>query len=229
MKLKEGIKMSSQYNYDARLSGLNIDKDTFNQRAHEVIENEKQNTDESVFSSKENFVEHYEEKILGSNNEISLDDFTQNAIEKGYLEEDESEIFARLTDGEMGDRILNKDEVTALLGAVYDGAREAQKGDDGIYEKVTVQAWGTGVDDCLSRIIDNHVDGIELYSEEYNEYLSELCRINGIEDPNVAWGEIKLPKMKRDENNEILKDQNGNIQFYSEDELLALKNESENT
>ena len=220
--------MGSQYNYDTRLSGLNIDKEAFNQRAYDVIENEKQNTDESVFSSKESFIEYYGEKILGSKDEVSLDDFTQSAIENGYLEEDESEIFARLTDGDKGDGILNKDEVTALLGAVYDGATEVQNPENNkeFYKKVTVQAWGTGVDDCLSRIIDKHVDSIELYSEEYNQYLEELCHINGIKDPNVVWGEIKLPKLKRGENNEILKDQNGNIQFYSEDEPLTFENQT---
>ena len=38
-----------------------------------------------------------------------------------------------------------------------------------------------------------------------------------------------LPEMKRDENNQIIKDENGKIQFYSENELnLINEKRSEN-
>ena len=226
--------MSSEFNYDARLAGVNIGKDAFNQRAAEVIENEKAHNDESVFASRENFIEYYEEKIMQGKDEIDLDEFMQDAIEKGYLEEDETEVFARLADADKGDGVLNEKEVTSLLGAIYDGAQEAESADeeksnDSPYEKVKIQPWGTGVDDCLSRIIDKHVEGIELYSSDYQQYLDELCRINNIKNPNVVWGEVMLPEMKRDENNQIIKDENGKIQFYSENELnLINKKRSEN-
>ena len=53
--------------------------------------------------------------------------------------------------------------------------------------------------------------------------------INNIKNPNVVWGEVMLPEMKRDENNQIIKDENGKIQFYSENELnLINKKRSEN-
>ena len=135
--------MSSEFNYDARLAGVNIGKDTFNQRAAEVIENEKAHNDESVFASRENFIEYYEEKIMQGKDEIDLDEFMQDAIEKGYLEEDETEVFARLADADKGDGVLNEKEVTSLLGAIYDGAQEAESADeeksnDSPYEKVKI-------------------------------------------------------------------------------------------
>lgn len=229
--------MSSEFNYDARLAGVKVDKDIFNQRAAEVIENEKAHNDESVFSSRENFIEHYEEKIMQGKDEVDLDEFMQDAIEKGYLEDDETEVFSRLADADKGDGLLNEKELASLLGAIYDGAQEASVSDtedsdtdsESVYEKIKVQPWGTGVDDCLSRIIDTHVEGIELYSSDYQQYLDELCRINDIKNPNVIWGEVMLPEMKRDENNQIIKDENGKIQFYSENELnLINKKRSEN-
>ena len=222
--------MGSQYNYNTRLSGLNIDKESFEKKSADFFNNEKANNDESIFSSKENFIEHYEEKLLDNNNTVDADALAQKAVNNGYLEEDEKETFVRLTDAESGDRSLNKKELSSLLGAIYDSAQEynadnvkqEKKSIDEIYERVTIQPWGTGVDDCLSRIIQNHVGEIELYSDNYNQYLQELCRLNNIENPDIVSGSVILPKMKLDENNEIIKDENGNIQFYTQEELENL-------
>lgn len=222
--------MGSQYNYNTRLSGLNIDKESFEKKSADFFNNEKANNDESIFSSRENFIEHYEEKLLDNNNTVDADALAQKAVNKGYLEEDEKETFVRLTDAESGDRSLNKKELSSLLGVIYDSAQEyntenvkqEKKSIDEIYEKVTIQPWGTGVDDCLSRIIQNHVGEIELYSDNYNQYLQELCRLNNIENPDIVSGSVILPKMKLDENNEIIKDENGNIQFYTQEELENL-------
>ena len=222
--------MGSQYNYDTRLSGLNIDKESFKKKSADFFNNEKANNDKSIFLSKENFIEHYEEKLLDNNDTVNADALAQKAVNKGYLEEDEKETFVRLADTESGDRLLNKKELSSLLGAIYDSAQEynadnvkqEKKTIDEIYEKVTIQPWGTGVDDCLSRIIQNHVGEIELYSDNYNQYLQELCRLNNIENPDIVSGSVILPKMKLDENNEIIKDENGNIQFYTQEELENL-------
>ena len=222
--------MGSQYNYNTRLSGLNIDKESFEKKSADFFNNEKANNDESIFSSKENFIEHYEEKLLDNNDTVNADALAQKAVNKGYLEEDEKETFIRLADAESGDRSLNKKELSSLLGAIYDSAQEynadnvkqEKKSIDEIYERVTIQPWGTGVDDCLSRIIQNHVGEIELYSDNYNQYLEELCRLNNIENPDIVSGSVILPKMKLDENNEIIKDENGNIQFYTQEELENL-------
>ena len=222
--------MGSQYNYNTRLSGLNIDKESFEKKSADFFNNEKANNDESIFSSKENFIEHYEEKLLDNNDTVNADALAQKAVNKGYLEEDEKETFIRLADAESGDRSLNKKELSSLLGAIYDSAQEynadnvkqEKKSIDEIYERVTIQPWGTGVDDCLSRIIQNHVGEIELYSDNYNQYLEELCRLNNIENPDIVSGSVILPKMKLDENNEIIKDENGKIQFYTQEELENL-------
>lgn len=222
--------MGSQYNYNTRLSGLNIDKESFEKKSADFFNNEKANNDESIFSSKENFIEHYEEKLLDNNDTENADALAQKAVNKGYLEEDEKETFIRLADTESGDRSLNKKELSSLLGAIYDSAQEynadnvkqEKKSIDEIYERVTIQPWGTGVDDCLSRIIQNHVGEIELYSDNYNQYLEELCRLNNIENPDIVSGSVILPKMKLDENNEIIKDENGKIQFYTQEELENL-------
>lgn len=222
--------MGSQYNYDTRLSGLNIDKESFKKKSADFFNNEKANNDKSIFLSKENFIEHYEEKLLDNNDTVNADALAQKAVNKGYLEEDEKETFVRLADTESGDRLLNKKELSSLLGAIYDSAQEynadnvkqEKKSIDEIYERVTIQPWGTGVDDCLSRIIQNHVGEIELYSDNYNQYLEELCRLNNIENPDIVSGSVILPKMKLDENNEIIKDENGNIQFYTQEELENL-------
>lgn len=222
--------MGSQYNYDTRLSGLNIDKESFKKKSADFFNNEKANNDKSIFLSKENFIEHYEEKFLDNNDTVNADALAQKAVNKGYLEEDEKETFVRLADTESGDRLLNKKELSSLLGAIYDSAQEynadnvkqEKKSIDEIYEKVTIQPWGTGVDDCLSRIIQNHVGEIELYSDNYNQYLEELCRLNNIENPDIVSGSVILPKMKLDENNEIIKDENGNIQFHTQEELENL-------
>ena len=222
--------MGSQYNYNTRLSGLNIDKESFEKKSADFFNNEKANNDESIFSSKENFIEHYEEKLLDNNDTVNADALAQKAVNKGYLEEDEKETFIRFADTESGDRLLNKKELSSLLGAIYDSAQEynadnvkqEKKSIDEIYERVTIQPWGTGVDDCLSRIIQNHVGEIELYSDNYNQYLEELCRLNNIENPDIVSGSVILPKMKLDENNEIIKDENGKIQFYTQEELENL-------
>ena len=222
--------MGSQYNYDTRLSVLNIDKESFKKKSADFFNNEKVNNDESIFSSKESFIEHYEEKLLDSNDAVDADALAQKAVNNGYLQEDEKETFVRLTDTDSGDRSLSKKELGTLLGVIYDSAQEyntenlkqEKKSIDEIYEKVTIQPWGTGVDDCLSRTIQNHVDGVELYSENYNQYLAELCRLNNIENPDIVSGSVILPKMKLDENNEIIKDENGNIQFYTQEELENL-------
>ncbi len=222
--------MGSQYNYNTRLSALNIDKESFEKKSADFFNNEKANNDESIFSNRENFIEHYEEKLLNNKNTIDADELAQKAVDNGYLKEDEKETFVRLTDTDSGDRSLSKKELGTLLGVIYDSAQEyntenvkqEKKSIDEIYEKVTIQPWGTGVDDCLSRIIQNHVDGIELYSENYNQYLAELCRLNNIENPDIVSGSVILPKMKLDENNEIIKDENGNIQFYTQEELENL-------
>lgn len=222
--------MGSQYNYDTRLSALNIDKESFKKKSADFFNNEKVNNDESIFSSKESFIEHYEEKLLDSNDTVNADVLAQKAVNNGYLQEDEKETFVRLTDTDSGDRSLSKKELGTLLGVIYDSAQEyntenvkqEKKSIDEIYKKVTIQPWGTGVDDCLSRIIQNHVDGIELYSENYNQYLEELCRLNNIENPDIVSGSVILPKMKLDENNEIIKDENGKIQFYTQEELENL-------
>lgn len=245
--------MSSEFNYDIRLSGLNIDKDDFNQRASEVIQSEKANADESIFASRDSFIEHYKEEILNGKSIVNLEELSDKAVEKGYLQEDEVEIFKRLADADNGDGRLNTRELNSLLGAVYDGAQEymttasaatsvsetattetasaaanteeeapveSENNTDNLYEKVRIQPWGTGVDDCLSRIIQRHVDGIVLYTNDYHQYLNEMCRLNGIEDPNLVFSEdVKLPVMKKDENGEILRDENGKILFYSEEEL----------
>ena len=222
--------MGSQYNYNTRLSGLNIDKESFEKKSADFFNNEKANNDESIFSNRENFIEHYEEKLLNNKNTIDADELAQKAVDNGYLKEDEKETFVRLADADMGDRKLDKKELNSLMGAIYDSAQEynasnikqEKKSIDEIYEKVTIQPWGTGVDDCLSRIIQNHVDGIELYSENYNQYLEELCRLNNIENPDIVSGSVILPKMKLNENNEIIKDENGKIQFYTQEELENL-------
>lgn len=230
--------MSSEFNYNIRLSALDIDKNDFNQRASEVIQSEKANADESIFASRDSFIEHYKEEILNGKSIVNLEELSDKAVEKGYLQEDEVEIFKRLADADNGDGRLNTRELNSLLGAVYDGAQEYmttasaatntedstpvenENNTENLYEKVRIQPWGTGVDDCLSRIIQRHVDGIVLYTNDYHQYLNEMCRLNGIEDPNLVFSEdVKLPVMKKDENGEILRDENGNILFYSEEEL----------
>ena len=95
--------MGSQYNYNTRLSGLNIDKESFEKKSADFFNNEKANNDESIFSSKENFIEHYEEKLLDNNDTVNADALAQKAVNKGYLEEDEKETFIRLADAESGD------------------------------------------------------------------------------------------------------------------------------
>lgn len=89
---------------------------------------------------------------------------------------------------------------------------------------VDVKPWGTGEDDCLSRIIQKYVPEIKMYSSDYNSYLTKVCQDNGIEDPDVVHTgqQITLPMMHKDADGNIMRDEKNNIKFYSEDELKSL-------
>lgn len=229
-------------NINGILDAMGI-REEFEERAKAAFEKARESSDDSsIFDSRENFVEHYSDEIMGGNNinSIPMDDFMKTAKESGYLDNDKGEIDKELAAdleaavNRNGDNVLSREESELMLNSVYDAATvletspiEGQtattdKKDNEtkeLYQKVAVDPWGEGPNDCLSRIIQNNVEGIELYSSDYNQYIQKTCELNGIEDPNIIYGEIKLPEIKRGSNNEILKDANGNIQFYSEEEL----------
>lgn len=88
-------------------------------------------------------------------------------------------------------------------------------------KEVTVQKWGTGEDDCLSRIIQKHVPEIKLYGSDYNTYLKKIQEDNGIKNPDIIHtGDIiTLPVIKKDEQGNILRTDDGAIQFYTKEEI----------
>ena len=225
-------------NLNDLLKSLGI-KDSFDTRAKEALEKEKGNVDDtSIFDSQQSFVSHYSEQIFGDKDEVDFQDFGDNLVKSGYVENDEIVGLQALVDNN-ADNKLSKDEAENLLSTVYANAApepeaaktqtteaQTQESDtaEELYDAVEVQPWGTGEDDCLSRIIQKHVDGIQLYTDDYHQYVAETCRLNGIEDPNLFSNkEVKLPVMKKDDNGEIIKDENGKIQFYSEEELRQMQ------
>lgn len=230
-------------NLNDLLKSLGI-KDSFDTRAKEALEKEKGNVDDtSIFDSQQSFVSHYSEQIFGDKDEVDFQDFGDNLVKSGYVENDEIVGLQALVDNN-ADNKLSKDEAENLLSTVYANAApepeaaktqtaeaQTQESDtaEELYDTVEVQPWGTGEDDCLSRIIQKHVDGIQLYTDDYHQYVAETCKLNGIEDPNLFSNkEVKLPVMKKDDKGEILRDENGKIQFYSEEELKEMKKTGEN-
>ena len=209
-------------NLNGILDAMGI-REEFEEKAKAAFEDAKASeSDKSIFESKESFIEHYNDVIMGSKDtkSIPLNDFTSYAIDKGYIENDTNEIgkLKSLVDRD-GNSELSRDESSLLLDSAYEAAtvldtepieKEEEKEN---YTTVAIDPWGQGPDDCLSRIIANHVDGIKLYSEDYNQYLAKICELNGIEDPNVVYGEVKLPELVRDSNGEIQRDADGAIKF----------------
>lgn len=203
----------SEINLDGILKAQGI-KDEFDKKALEAFEKAKaQSDDPSVFESKEKFIEHYNNEIFGTNNteKMPMDGFLQMAYEKGYLDKDDFTDLQIAVDRN-GDEYLSHDESSRLLDSVYESANNSTQSRTET-KTVKVQPWGTGTDDCLSRIIANHVDGIKLYSEDYNQYLAKICELNGIKDPNIVFGEVELPELERGADGEIQRDSDGNIKF----------------
>lgn len=217
-----------EVNLDNILKSLGL-KDKFDQKAQEAYAKAKEDSDDSsIFGSREKFVEHYSNEIFGNStgDTMAFDDFVKQAQDAGFIEETEVAGFQALVDRN-GDEQLSREEASNLIGTAYDSATKENKE---LYESVKVQPWGTGEDDCLSRIVQKHVDGVKLYSDDYNQYIEETCKLNNIDNPNnFSNQEVKLPEIKRDAvTNEIMRDDNGKLQFYSEDELKEIKGIKDN-
>lgn len=205
--------------------------DKFNKKASEAYEKAKAEVDDaSIFENKDAFLEHYTNSIFGdsTNTSIAVDDFLQKAIDGGFMSKDDADGLSNLqsisdTDG---DNKVSKGEAATLYGAVYD-AGKANEAKDEVpdYEEVTVQSWGTGEDDCMSRIIQKHVGDIKLYGDDYKEYVKQVCELNNIENSSIisTGSNIKLPPLKKDADGNILRDADGKIQVYSQDEINAAK------
>lgn len=98
-------------------------KEEFDEKAVNAINTAKENTKEadSIFSSQENFVEHYTKEILGNNEKnatISVDDFFESATKQGLLEESELAGFQAIIDRN-GDEKFSHEEITELLSTAY--------------------------------------------------------------------------------------------------------------
>lgn len=213
-------------NLNGILDAMGI-REEFEEKAKAAFEDAKASeNDKSIFESKESFIEHYNDVIMGSKDteSIPVDYFTAVATDKGYIiDNSESANKLRSLVDRDGNGELSRDESSLLLDSAYEAAtvldtepiekEEKKEEKKENYTTVAIDPWGQGPDDCLSRIIANHVDGIKLYSEDYNQYLAKICELNGIEDPNVVYGEVKLPELVRDSNGEIQRDSDGAIKF----------------
>lgn len=157
------------------------------------------------------------------------------------LESDEPLLkFASIDDTPKEYLVLNDDNSTKVdesIGGISkeyfikdDSSVEGMKlkqNSEGFYE-LTVEAWGSSpsgdlkyANDCMSRIIGNYYPDIELYSDEYNQLMDSLMRINGIQNSDLIYtgDNIILSVPVRDEGNKLI----GFIEPTTEEEKNEVK------
>ena len=161
-------------NLNGILDAMGI-REEFEEKAKAAFEDAKASeSDKSIFESKESFIEHYNDVIMGSKDteSIPVDYFTAVATDKGYIiDNSESANKLRSLVDRDGNGELSRDESSLLLDSAYEAAtvlntepiekEEKKEEKKENYTTVAIDPWGQGPDDCLSRIIANHVDGIK--------------------------------------------------------------------
>ena len=94
------------------------------------------------------------------------------------------------------------------------GEKKLQDAGGGFY-KTTVEEWNSKptddmmkyTNDCISRIVANYYsDSIDLYTNDYDALVNEICNINNIDNKDVLYAgqEIILPIPVYDENNALM-------------------------
>ena len=133
------IKMSN-INLNDILKSFGI-KDEFVTKSKNSIKEAKEGAyDKSIFDNKEAFIEYYTDEIfdtaqrngddvrrsffgLGGVNAVGVDTFISNAMENGYLEEEDADGFQAIIDRN-NDGFLDKSELNELIGTAYDAYDE---------------------------------------------------------------------------------------------------------
>ena len=116
-------------------------KDEFVTKSKNSIKEAKEGAyDKSIFDNKEAFIEYYTDEIfdtaqrngddvrrsffgLGGVNAVGVDTFISNAMENGYLEEEDADGFQAIIDRN-NDGFLDKSELNELIGTAYDAYDE---------------------------------------------------------------------------------------------------------
>ena len=237
----KGLKMDSVGKiYNKELEKI---KDTIKTEFKNAQANSKSQLFVKSSKSLDTFVSAYMAEIMGDKTtSISVEKLAEFAEKNGWFDENvnacksNKEKIAMYFDTDKTDGLITGRELESGLTAIYQLAtEEAQEAVTQIPEeitgeivqtKVTVQPWGTGYDDCLSRIIHGHEPDIKLYGKDYKDYMNALLALNPqIKNPDVihTGDEITLPVIKRDKDGNFLRDKDGNIQFYSCEEIEASK------
>ena len=116
-------------------------KDEFVTKSKNSIKEAKEGAyDKSIFDNKEAFIEYYTDEIfdtaqrngddvrrsffgLSGVNAVGVDTFISNAMENGYLEEEDADGFQAIIDRN-NDGFLDKSELNELIGTAYDAYDE---------------------------------------------------------------------------------------------------------